>query len=108
MRKSMLTLNVVLLVSSLLILSACNTNFTSSGKTIGLSVQAIDNPFFVAIQHGAEAAAAKIGARVANSCQKGTTILCYVELSGMVSKSQKHLLTSVFPAILSFMRTDVL
>lgn len=64
MRMLALTLNAVLLVSCMLVLSACNTNFTSGGKTIGLSVQAIDNPFFVAIQHGAEAAAAKIGARV--------------------------------------------
>ena len=64
MRKLASTLTIVLLVGNLLILSACNTNFNSGGKIIGLTVQAIDNPFFVAIQHGTEAAAAKIGARV--------------------------------------------
>lgn len=64
MRKVVLALHTLLLLGSLLIVSACNTNFNGGGKIIGLTVQAIDNPFFVAIQHGAEAAAAKIGARV--------------------------------------------
>lgn len=65
MRKSMMTLNILLLVGSMLVLSSCNTNFSGGGgKTIGLTVQAIDNPFFVAIEHGTESAASKLGARV--------------------------------------------
>ncbi|MBA2679500.1 MAG: ABC transporter substrate-binding protein [Ktedonobacteraceae bacterium] len=54
---------------SSLLLSACGGSSSSSSgpkqiKTIGLTVQAISNPFFVAIQHGAEAEAKKIGASV--------------------------------------------
>ncbi|GCE16315.1 ABC transporter substrate-binding protein [Dictyobacter kobayashii] len=63
MRKSVLILALFILLGSML-LSGCTTNFSPRSKTIGLSVQAIDNPFFVAIQHGAETAAAQIGAKV--------------------------------------------
>jgi len=71
MKKVQVALSVVALLSVLLF-SACGGptggNTASAGakqiKTIGLSVQAISNPFFVAIQHGAEAEAAKIGAKV--------------------------------------------
>jgi ribose transport system substrate-binding protein len=63
MRKSLLILSLLSAIT--LALSSCTTNFNNDGgKIIGLTVQAIDNPFFVAIQHGAEAAAAKMGAKV--------------------------------------------
>src|SRR5258708_7035536 len=67
MRKSMLTLSVVLVLVAL-ILAACGGSTTTSGpktiKTIGMTVQAISNPFFVAMLHGAQAEAKKIGASV--------------------------------------------
>ncbi len=67
MRQRMLTFNLLLLVSAL-ILASCGSTSASSGpkkiKTIGLTVQAISNPFFVAIQNGAQAEAKKIGATV--------------------------------------------
>ncbi len=72
MRKSLLLLNAFVLSCSLFFV-ACGapgtiTNPGTSGpktiKQIGLTVQAISNPFFVAIQHGAEAEAKKIGAQV--------------------------------------------
>ncbi len=69
MHRVRLTLGVVL-VFSIVLLSACSNSGSgaSSGpkkiKTIGLTVQAISNPFFVAIQHGAEAEAKKVGATV--------------------------------------------
>lgn len=65
MRTIRLALGMSLLVS-ILLLSACGEQ--SSGpkqiKKIGLTVQTLSNPFFVAIQHGAEAEAKKIGATV--------------------------------------------
>ncbi len=67
MRKSVLTLSVVLVLVAL-ILAACGGSTTTSGpktiKTIGMTVQAISNPFFVAMLHGAQAEAKKIGASV--------------------------------------------
>src|SRR5436309_2723622 len=68
MRTVRLTLGMVLLFG-ILLLSACSSGSGSSSgpkqiKTIGLTVQAISNPFFVAVQHGAEAEAKKIGATV--------------------------------------------
>jgi ribose transport system substrate-binding protein len=69
MHRVRLTLSVLLLFC-IVLLSACSNSGsdTASGpkkiKTIGLTVQAISNPFFVAIQHGAEAEAKKIGATV--------------------------------------------
>ena len=70
MRKYLLVLGLVAVLSGL-ILSACGSSGSSSSssgskqiKSIGLTVQAISNPFFVAIQHGAEAEAKKIGATV--------------------------------------------
>lgn len=58
----------VLVVLSAVLLSACDTSATAGGPkkitTIGLTVQTISNPFFVAIQHGTEAEAKKIGATV--------------------------------------------
>ncbi len=67
MRKSVLTLSVVLILVAL-ILAACGGSTTTSGpktiKTIGMTVQAISNPFFVAMLHGAQAEAKKIGASV--------------------------------------------
>jgi len=68
MRKTLFTLGLLTILSSLF-LSACGSSSTSSSgpkqiKTIGLTVQAISNPFFVALQHGAEAEAKKIGATV--------------------------------------------
>lgn len=70
MRTVRLILGTALLFS-ILLLSACTTNASGGSgngpkqiKTIGLTVQAISNPFFVAIQHGAEAEAKKIGATV--------------------------------------------
>ncbi len=68
-RKYLFLFGIVATLSGLF-LSACGgaSAPTSSGpkqiKTIGLTVQAISNPFFVAIQHGAEAEAKKIGATV--------------------------------------------
>jgi ribose transport system substrate-binding protein len=69
-RKYLLVLGLVAVLSGL-ILSACGSSGSSSSssgpkqiKSIGLTVQAISNPFFVAIQHGAEAEAKKIGATV--------------------------------------------
>jgi ribose transport system substrate-binding protein len=71
MRKSIWLLNTSLLICALLVAAcggASSSGSSSNGpktiKTIGLTVQAISNPFFVAIQHGAEAEAAKIGAKV--------------------------------------------
>lgn len=68
MRRYLFIFGIVAVLSSLL-LSACGGSSSSSSgpkqiKTIGLTVQAISNPFFVAIQHGAEAEAKKIGATV--------------------------------------------
>jgi ribose transport system substrate-binding protein len=73
MRKSLLLLNAFVLSCSLLF-AACGAQGTalnpgnSSGpktiKQIGLTVQAISNPFFVAMQQGAQAEAKKIGAQV--------------------------------------------
>jgi ribose transport system substrate-binding protein len=73
MRKSWLLLNALVL-SFTLFLVACgapgtvlnpgNSNGPKTIKTIGLTVQAISNPFFVAIQQGAQAEAKKIGAQV--------------------------------------------
>lgn len=67
MRKSVLTLSPVLFLVAL-ILAACGGSATTSGpktiKTIGMTVQAISNPFFVAMLHGAQAEAKKIGATV--------------------------------------------
>ncbi len=72
MRKHVFAFSIAALLASIL-LSACGGSSSSSSsggsgpkqiKTIGLTVQAISNPFFVAIQHGAEAEAKKIGATV--------------------------------------------
>jgi ribose transport system substrate-binding protein len=70
MRKYLFVLGLIAVLSGLA-LSACGSSggaTSSSGpkhiKAIGLTVQAISNPFFVAIQHGAEAEAKKIGATV--------------------------------------------
>jgi len=73
MRKSLFMLTTLLLSCSLFF-AACGAAGTalnpgnSSGpktiKQIGLTVQAISNPFFVAIQQGAQAEAKKIGAQV--------------------------------------------
>lgn len=68
MRKYLFIVGILTVLSSLLV-SACGSSSSSSNgpkqiKTIGLTVQAISNPFFVAIQHGAEAEAKKIGATV--------------------------------------------
>jgi len=68
LRRYVFIFGLVTLLSGLL-LSACGGSSSSSSgpkqiKTIGLTVQAISNPFFVAIQHGAEAEAKKIGATV--------------------------------------------
>jgi len=73
MRKSLLLLNAFVLSCSLLFVAcgaqgtALNPGSSSGPKTIkqiGLTVQAISNPFFVAIQQGAQAEAKKIGAQV--------------------------------------------
>lgn len=68
MRKLQLILGIVLIFGTLFLTACGSSSATSSGpkkiKTIGLTVQAISNPFFVAIQHGAEAEAKKIGATV--------------------------------------------
>jgi len=73
MRKS-LSMLTTLLLSCSLFFAACGAAGTalnpgsSSGpktiKQIGLTVQAISNPFFVAIQQGAQAEAKRIGAQV--------------------------------------------
>lgn len=67
MKKYRFAFSIVALLGTLF-LTACGGSTSASGsktiKTIGLTVQAISNPFFVAIQHGAEAEAKKIGATV--------------------------------------------
>jgi ribose transport system substrate-binding protein len=68
MSKTLFTVGLLTILASLF-LSACGSSAPASTgpkqiKTIGLTVQAISNPFFVAIQHGAEAEAKKIGATV--------------------------------------------
>lgn len=68
MRKSVLTLSVVLILVALILAACGGGSTTTSGpktiKTIGMTVQAISNPFFVAMLHGAQAEAKKIGASV--------------------------------------------
>ncbi|MBV9229771.1 MAG: substrate-binding domain-containing protein, partial [Chloroflexi bacterium] len=68
MRKSLFLLGLVAVLCSIFLTACGGSSSSSSGpkqiKTIGLTVQAISNPFFVAIQHGAEAEAKKIGATV--------------------------------------------
>ena len=70
MRKYMFLLSIAVVLGGLLLSGCGGSSGTATGsgtksiKTIGLTVQAISNPFFVAIQHGAEAEAKKIGATV--------------------------------------------
>jgi ribose transport system substrate-binding protein len=61
MKRAQIALSLLTLLGALL-LAACGG--PREIKTIGLTVQAISNPFFVAIQHGAEAEAKTIGATV--------------------------------------------
>ncbi len=68
MHRARLTLGMLFLCAIVSFSACSNSGSTASGPkkitTIGLTVQAISNPFFVAIQHGAEAEAKKIGATV--------------------------------------------
>jgi ribose transport system substrate-binding protein len=68
MRKGLFIFGMVALLGTTFLLTACGGDTAGSDpkkvKTIGLTVQTISNPFFVAIQHGAESEAKKIGATV--------------------------------------------
>ncbi len=62
MRKSWLLLNAFVLSGT--VLNPGNSNGPKTIKQIGLTVQTINDPFFVAMQQGAQAEAKKIGAQV--------------------------------------------
>ncbi len=72
MRKSrILLLLTIFVISALLILSGCKTNTpntastsTKEGKTIGLVISTLNNPFFVTLKNGAEEKAKELGYKI--------------------------------------------
>lgn len=72
MRKSrMLLLLTIFVISAALILSGCKANTpntastnTKEGKTIGLVISTLNNPFFVTLKNGAEEKAKELGYKI--------------------------------------------
>ncbi|MBE3578671.1 ribose ABC transporter substrate-binding protein RbsB [Caldanaerobacter subterraneus] len=72
MRKSrILLLLTIFVISAALILSGCKTNTpntastsTKEGKTIGLVISTLNNPFFVTLKNGAEEKAKELGYKI--------------------------------------------